>query len=165
MNGSALLAILNSGVGYSRFLGTGTLEPQRHAESRLQRRHGDQRQLELGRQQSRHELWRLVRRRRQRRPGVYETPAAYGLTSIPAQTWTFTQSTGVLTLAASAPPLLARRRQRDGKVDGTDLNIVLSNYGMTSGATWAMGDFNGDGAVNGTDLNIVLSNYGYELPA
>ena len=33
----------------------------------------------------------------------------------------------------------------DGSVDGTDLNIVLSNYGVTSGATWAMGDFNGDG--------------------
>ena len=51
----------------------------------------------------------------------------------------------------------------DGSVDGTDLNTVLSNYGVTSGATWAMGDFNGDGAVDGTDLNIVLSNYGYGI--
>ena len=48
----------------------------------------------------------------------------------------------------------------DNSVDGTDLNIVLSNYGTTSGATWFTGDFSGDGQVDGTDLNIVLSNYG-----
>ena len=48
----------------------------------------------------------------------------------------------------------------DNTVDGGDLNVVLSNYGTESGATWAMGDFNGDGAVNGTDLNILFSNYG-----
>ena len=63
-----------------------------------------------------------------------------------------TITTNLLTLPGDA--------NLDGNVDGTDLNTVLSNYGMTSGATWAMGDFNGDGAVNGTDLNIVLSNYG-----
>jgi len=40
----------------------------------------------------------------------------------------------------------------DGSVDGTDLNIVLSNYGVTSGGTWFTGDFNGDGAIDGTDL-------------
>jgi hypothetical protein len=48
----------------------------------------------------------------------------------------------------------------DGSVDGTDLNTVLSNYGVTSGGAWAAGDFNGDGAIDGTDLNVVLSNYG-----
>ena len=49
---------------------------------------------------------------------------------------------------------------RDGSVDGSDLNIVLSNYGTTSVATWGMGDFNNDHHVDGSDLNIVLSNYG-----
>ena len=43
----------------------------------------------------------------------------------------------------------------DFGVDGTDLNIVLSNYNQT-GMTWRQGDFNGDGTVNGTDLNTVL---------
>ena len=57
-------------------------------------------------------------------------------------------------------PALPGDANLDGSVDGTDLNTVLSNYGVTSGPTWAMGDFNGDGAVDGTDLNIVLSNYG-----
>ena len=46
----------------------------------------------------------------------------------------------------------------DGAVNGTDLNIVLSNYNQT-GMDWYHGDFNGDGAVDGADLNIVLSNY------
>jgi uncharacterized repeat protein (TIGR03803 family) len=47
---------------------------------------------------------------------------------------------------------------RDGTVNGTDLNTVLSNYNG-SGKDWAHGDFNNDGTVNGTDLNAVLSNY------
>ena len=49
---------------------------------------------------------------------------------------------------------------RDGTVNGADLNIVLSNYNQTfTGDTWALGDFNGDGTVDGADLNVVLSNY------
>ena len=59
-----------------------------------------------------------------------------------------------------ALPRLPGDANGDGTVDGADLNIVLSNYGLTSGATWATGDFNGDGAVDGSDLNVVLSNYG-----
>jgi hypothetical protein len=31
---------------------------------------------------------------------------------------------------------------------------------MTSGATWAKGDFNGDGAVDVSDLGILAANYG-----
>ena len=53
---------------------------------------------------------------------------------------------------------------RDGTVNGTDLNTVLSNYNQP-GPSWVVGDFNADGTVNGTDLNIVLSNYGRSLPA
>ena len=51
---------------------------------------------------------------------------------------------------------------RDGTVNGGDLNTVLSNYNKT-GMTWAQGDFNGDGTVNGADLNAVLSNYNQSL--
>ena len=46
----------------------------------------------------------------------------------------------------------------DGTVNGSDLNIVLSNYNRT-GMSWLQGDFDGNGTVNGADLNAVLSNY------
>ncbi len=45
-----------------------------------------------------------------------------------------------------------------GTVNGSDLNVVLSNYNKT-GMYWSQGDFNYDGTVNGADLNMVLSNY------
>ena len=48
----------------------------------------------------------------------------------------------------------------NGVVNGNDLNIILSNYGATSGMTWGTGDLDGSGEVNGNDLNIVLSTYG-----
>ena len=52
----------------------------------------------------------------------------------------------------------------DGVVNGTDLNIVLSNYNLTfTGDAWTSGDFNSDGTVNGADLNAVLSNYNQSL--
>lgn len=48
----------------------------------------------------------------------------------------------------------------DGHVNITDLSILLSHYGTTTGATCSTGDDNGDGAVNITDLSILLSNFG-----
>jgi hypothetical protein len=49
---------------------------------------------------------------------------------------------------------------RNGTVNGADLNTVLSNYnGSFTGDTWALGDFDGNSTVNGADLNTVLSNY------
>ena len=62
----------------------------------------------------------------------------------------------VIATAASVP--LPGDANRDGTVNGSDLNTVLSNYDQ-SGMTWDQGDFNGDGTVNGGDLNTVLSNY------
>jgi hypothetical protein len=53
---------------------------------------------------------------------------------------------------------------RDGTVNGADLNVVLSDYNKT-GMAWGDGDFNGDGTVNGADLNVVLSNYNRGLSA
>ena len=45
----------------------------------------------------------------------------------------------------------------DGKVNLSDLSILLSNYGKPGGAK---GDLNGDGTVNLSDLSILLSNFG-----
>ncbi len=52
----------------------------------------------------------------------------------------------------------------DGFVDLNDLAIFLSNYGMTSGATWKDGDFDGDGDVDLSDLALLLANYGGPCP-
>ena len=48
----------------------------------------------------------------------------------------------------------------DGDVDFDDLNILLANYGATSGVTGADGDIDGDGDVDFDDLNLLLANYG-----
>jgi hypothetical protein len=65
-------------------------------------------------------------------------------------------------IEATIPSLLPGDASGDGAVNGTDLNIVLSNYNQT-GRQWAQGDFNGDGSVDGADLNIVLSNYNQSI--
>jgi hypothetical protein len=58
------------------------------------------------------------------------------------------------------PGWLPGDADRNGTVNGADLNVVLSNYnGTFTGDTWSLGDFDGNGTVNGTDLNVVLSNY------
>ena len=44
----------------------------------------------------------------------------------------------------------------DGGVNGSDLSIVLSNWG----ADFPAADFNCDGVINGSDLSTVLSNWG-----
>jgi hypothetical protein len=51
----------------------------------------------------------------------------------------------------------------DGYVDVSDLSIMGSNYGTSSGATWDMGDLNYDGAVDVSDLSIMGSNYGSDI--
>jgi hypothetical protein len=48
----------------------------------------------------------------------------------------------------------------NGTVNVSDLSLLAANYGMTSGATWAMGDFTGEGAVNVSDLSLLAANYG-----
>ena len=48
----------------------------------------------------------------------------------------------------------------DGDVDLGDLAQLLSNYGMTSGATYEDGDLDGDGDVDLADLAALLANYG-----
>ena len=49
----------------------------------------------------------------------------------------------------------------DDKVDGTDLAILASHFGGTSGPyNWDQGDFSYDGGVDGTDLAILASHFG-----
>lgn len=43
----------------------------------------------------------------------------------------------------------------DGTVNGTDLSLLLANWGTGSG----IADINGDGIVNGADLAVLLSNW------
>jgi len=48
----------------------------------------------------------------------------------------------------------------DNDVDLADLAILLSNYGMTSGAEYEDGDLDGDGDVDLSDLAALLAVYG-----
>jgi hypothetical protein len=52
----------------------------------------------------------------------------------------------------------------DLDVDLSDLAQLLSNYGLTSGATYEDGDLDGDGDVDLTDLSALLAVYGTTCP-
>jgi hypothetical protein len=65
-----------------------------------------------------------------------------------------------VTVVQSAPDLIPGDANKDGAVNVSDLSLLAANYGVTTGATWAMGDFNSDGAVNVSDLSLLAANYG-----
>jgi len=46
----------------------------------------------------------------------------------------------------------------DGKVNGTDFNILATNFN-TGGDSWDQGDFTYDGKVNGSDFNLLAQNF------
>jgi hypothetical protein len=49
----------------------------------------------------------------------------------------------------------------DGSVNGSDLGIMLGNWGPTpSGSGTALGDLNRDGTVDGSDLGRLLAQWG-----
>ena len=78
--------------------------------------------------------------------------------------WNYTNGGVNYTSAALnvVAPYLPGDADRNGTVNGADLNTVLSNFNKTvpAGADgWALGDFEGNGTINGADLNIVLSNF------
>jgi hypothetical protein len=50
-------------------------------------------------------------------------------------------------------------------VNVADLGNLATNFGMTSGATWAQGDFDYDGNVNVADLGDLATNFGMSLPS
>jgi hypothetical protein len=55
----------------------------------------------------------------------------------------------------ACPADIAPFSARDGVVNGADLGLLLSNWGLD-----ATGDLNGDGTVNGADLGELLSKWG-----
>lgn len=63
----------------------------------------------------------------------------------------------LMPVLACARTQLSPDFNHDGKVDGQDLSLLLSNWGST---TRPVEDINQDGTVNLTDLGILLSNWG-----
>lgn len=76
----------------------------------------------------------------------------------------FTLSGGFWPGAAEQPCSLPGDITGDGAVDLNDLAIILSNYGVPSGAVYGDGDADGDGDVDLADLAILLSAYGTSCP-
>ena len=47
----------------------------------------------------------------------------------------------------------------DGKVNGTDFNLLATNFNQSVTDGWDEGDFNYDGKVNGEDFNLLAVNF------
>jgi hypothetical protein len=54
---------------------------------------------------------------------------------------------------------------RDRKVDTQDFNLLVGNYGRSSGALFSDADFSRDGAVSSLDFNVLVAQYGKLLPS
>jgi len=65
----------------------------------------------------------------------------------------------VLCEEAPPPPTCPGDANGDGIVNGADLSVLLSNFGL-AGTGPAFGDFNGDGVCDGADLSVLLSQFG-----
>lgn len=59
---------------------------------------------------------------------------------------------------------LAADANLDGNVDVSDLGILATNYGKSTGQNWSTGDFTGDGGVDVSDLGVLATEYGKSLP-
>jgi len=57
------------------------------------------------------------------------------------------------------PPTCAADINGDTHVNGSDLSVLLANFGI-SGVSASQGDLNGDTFVNGSDLSVLLSEFG-----
>ena len=47
----------------------------------------------------------------------------------------------------------------DGKVNGTDFNLMAANFNQAVTNGWDKGDFNYDGKVNGSDFVLLADNF------
>ena len=82
--------------------------------------------------------------------------SAYDLTY--DRTYASMTVTSLGTYAVTGDLVLNGDANRDGTVNGTDLNTVLSKL-QSDRHDLGKGDFDGNGTVNGADLNTVLSNF------
>ena len=73
--------------------------------------------------------------------------------------WSFNYTTGVLSVALG---LIPGDADKNGVVDAADYITVKQNFGMTTGATWEMGNFDSDidGNVDWDDLQLLMANFG-----
>jgi hypothetical protein len=74
--------------------------------------------------------------------------------------WPYTNNSGG---GDETPTQLIGDINLDNTVDDLDRDILLENWGITTGATWAQGDLNGDGAVNYVDLDLLMAHYGESI--
>lgn len=96
--------------------------------------------------------------------GVYEVQYTFETADEPIPgaglAETLTLSVSMELIPSSCPGDL----NASGGVDLSDLNAVLANFGLASGATLDQGDASGDGSVGLADLNIVLAGFGTACP-
>lgn len=71
---------------------------------------------------------------------------------------------GVRGDSVSADGLQLGDANRDGRVNGDDLNVVLLGFNTAGQNTWDLGDFNNSGTSNGDDLNEVLLRFNVTNP-
>jgi hypothetical protein len=64
-----------------------------------------------------------------------------------------------LTLMLTGTVAMVGDANVDGKVDLSDLSIVLNNFGQAT-SSWVAGNFDGAATINLTDLSDVLNNFG-----
>jgi hypothetical protein len=46
----------------------------------------------------------------------------------------------------------------DGKVDGIDYTVLLTNYGKSASGGASVGDFNNDGIIDDIDMRLYMNN-------
>jgi autotransporter-associated beta strand protein len=76
--------------------------------------------------------------------------------------WRLTDTGSAITAIHTAPH--PGDANGDGLVDLQDFGILKNNFGLTAGATWAMGDFNADGRVDLQDFGVLKDNFGGGSP-
>ena len=77
-------------------------------------------------------------------------------------TFWLASATTALMLSAALPAhaQCASDINGDGRTDGTDISVLLAEWGACASGTSCSGDLNDDGTVNGTDLTSLLAGWG-----
>lgn len=67
---------------------------------------------------------------------------------------------GGAAVLASKNPFPLGDQDLNGKVDSSDLGLMLNNFGATEGIAYTGGDLNADSNVDSTDLGLLLNGFG-----